>query len=135
VHRVITTVDATGWRPGQDELDRYGREVPDDEYQTKDFERVVALHVRTRAMARHPTDLLKGADRFAKTLVFCVDQEHAAEMRQEFINLDSNPGAHSSGQSAMSLEAAPWIARTGRSRRDLPAQFGCRNSVCRHFAR
>jgi len=90
VHRVITTVDAAGWRPSKDELDRYGREVPDDEYQTKDFERVVALRARTRAMARHLTDLLKGTDRFAKTLVFCVDQEHAAEMRQELINLNSD---------------------------------------------
>jgi type I restriction enzyme R subunit len=90
VHRVITTVDAAGWRPSKDELDRYGREVPDDEYQTKDFERVVALRARTRAMARHLTDFLKGTDRFAKTLVFCVDQEHAAEMRQELVNLNSD---------------------------------------------
>jgi len=90
VHRVITSVDATGWRPSKDELDRYGREVPDEEYQTKDFERVVALRSRTRAMARHLTDLLKGTDRFAKTLVFCVDQEHAAEMRQELLNLNSD---------------------------------------------
>lgn len=90
VHRVITTVDAAGWRPTRDELDRYGREVPDDEYQTRDFERVVALRARTRAMARHLTDFLKGTDRFAKTLVFCVDQEHAAEMRQELVNLNSD---------------------------------------------
>jgi type I restriction enzyme R subunit len=90
VHRVITTIDAAGWRPNKDELDRYGREVPDDEYQTKDFERVVALRARTRAMARHLTDFLKGTDRFAKTLVFCVDQEHAAEMRQELLNLNSD---------------------------------------------
>lgn len=90
VHRVITTVDAAGWRPSKDELDRFGREVPDDEYQTKDFERVVALRARTRAMARHFTDFLKGTDRFAKTLIFCVDQEHAAEMRQELVNLNSD---------------------------------------------
>ena len=90
VHRVITTVDAAGWRPSKDELDRHGRAVPDDEYQTKDFERVVALRARTQAMARHLTDLLKGTDRFAKTLVFCVDQEHAGEMRQELINLNSD---------------------------------------------
>jgi type I restriction enzyme R subunit len=90
VHRVITTVDAAGWRPSKDELDRYGREVPDDEYQTKDFERVVALRARTRAMAKHLTDFLKGTDRFAKTMVFCVDQEHAAEMRQELLNLNSD---------------------------------------------
>jgi type I restriction enzyme R subunit len=90
VHRVITTVDAAGWRPSKDELDRYGREVPDDEYQTKDFERVVALRARTQAMARHLTNFLKGTDRFAKTLVFCVDQEHAAEMRLELVNLNSD---------------------------------------------
>ena len=90
VHRVITTVDAAGWRPNKDELDRYGREVPDDEYETRDFERIVALRARTRAMARHLTDWLKGTDRFAKTIVFCVDQEHAAEMRQELVNLNSD---------------------------------------------
>jgi type I restriction enzyme R subunit len=71
-------------------LDRYGREVPDEEYQTKDFERVVALRSRTRAMAKHLSDFLKGTDRFAKTLVFCVDQEHAAELRQELLNLNSD---------------------------------------------
>jgi len=90
VHRVITTVDAAGWRPSKDELDRFGRPVPDDEYQTKDFERVIALRARTRAMAKHLSDFLKGTDRFAKTLVFCVDQEHASEMRQELLNLNSD---------------------------------------------
>lgn len=90
VHRVITTVDAAGWRPSKDELDRFGRAVPDEEYQTKDFERVVALRARTRAMARHLSDFLKGTDRFAKTIVFCVDQEHAAEMRQELVDLNND---------------------------------------------
>jgi len=86
VHRVITDVDAAGWRPDQHELDRYGRPVPDDEYHTKDFERTVALRARTRAFARHLTTFLKQTDRFAKTLVFCVDQEHASSMREELIN-------------------------------------------------
>ena len=90
VHRVITSVDAAGWRPSKSELDRYGRPIPDDEYQTKDFERVIAMRARTQAMARHLTDYLKSTDRFAKTLVFCVDQEHAAEMRQALINLNSD---------------------------------------------
>ena len=90
VHRVVTTVDAAGWRPSRDELDRYGRPVPDDEYQTKDFERVVALRSRTQAIAKHLSNFLKGTDRFAKTIVFCVDQEHAAEMRQELVNLNSD---------------------------------------------
>ena len=32
VHRVITDCDAAGWRPTRGELDRFGREIPDDEY-------------------------------------------------------------------------------------------------------
>ena len=90
VHRVITSADAAGWRPNRAEVDRFGREIPDDEYQTKDFERVIALRARTRAIAKHLTGFLKGSDRFAKTIVFCVDQEHAAEMRQELVNLNSD---------------------------------------------
>jgi type I restriction enzyme, R subunit len=38
VHRVVTSVDAAGWRPSKGELDRFGREVPDEDYHTKDFE-------------------------------------------------------------------------------------------------
>jgi type I restriction enzyme R subunit len=90
VHRVVTDIDAAGWRPVTGELDRFGREVPDEEYQTNDFERVVALRARTEAMARHLTDFLKNTDRFAKTIVFCVDQEHASEMRRALVNLNSD---------------------------------------------
>src|SRR5262249_39810056 len=72
------------------ELDRYGRSIPDDEYQTKDFERVVALRARTERIARHLTDFMKKTDRFAKTIVFCVDQEHASEMRAALSNLNSD---------------------------------------------
>ncbi len=82
VHRVVTTWDAAGWRPSKDELDRFGRAIPDEEYHTPEFERIVSLRARTEAVARHLTDYLKSTDRFAKTIVFCVDQEHADEMRR-----------------------------------------------------
>lgn len=90
VHRVITEWDAAGWRPSQSELDRYGREIPDEEYSTEDFERVVALRARTQAIAEHITTFLQKSDRFAKTIVFCVDQEHASEMRRAISNLNSD---------------------------------------------
>ena len=90
VHRVITEWDATGWRPSKDELDRYGRIIPDEEYQTKDFERVVALLARTKAIAKHLLNFLKKTDRFAKTIVFCVDQEHADTMRRALGNLNAD---------------------------------------------
>jgi len=90
VHRVITEWDAAGWRPSQGDLDRYGREIPDDEYRTQDFERVVALRARTQAMAKHLDAFLRKTDRYAKTIIFCVDQEHAAEMRQALVALNSD---------------------------------------------
>ena len=90
VNRVITTVDAAGWRPNKGELDRYGREIPDEEYQTQDFERIVALRARTEAIAKHLTDFMKKSDRFGKTLVFCVGQEHADEMRRALNNLNAD---------------------------------------------
>ncbi|MDP1831498.1 MAG: DEAD/DEAH box helicase family protein [Geothrix sp.] len=90
VHRVITDWDAAGWRPSQGDLDRYGRPIPDDEYQTQDFEHVVALRARTEAIARHLTQFLKNSDRHAKTIVFCVDQEHASEMRAALNNLNTD---------------------------------------------
>ncbi len=90
VHRVITDWDAAGWRPNKDEIDRYGREIPDELYGTKDFERLIALKARTNALARHLTDFLIRTDRFAKTIVFCVDQEHADEMRRALGNLSTD---------------------------------------------
>ena len=88
VHRIITDYDAAGWRPSQGELDRYGREIPDAEYHTPDFERRVALRARTRAIARHLAGFMRQTDRFAKTIVFCVDQEHALEMRSALVELN-----------------------------------------------
>jgi type I restriction enzyme R subunit len=86
VHRIVSDVDATGWRPSKGELDRYGRLIPDEEYQTPDFERIVALRARTQAIAKNIAEFLRGSDPFAKTIVFCVDQEHAEEMRQAINN-------------------------------------------------
>jgi len=90
VHRVLTEWDAAGWRPSAGDVDRYGRTIPDEEYQTKDFERAVALKARTEAIARHLTAFMKSTDRGAKTIVFCVDQEHASDMRQALLNLNSD---------------------------------------------
>jgi type I restriction enzyme R subunit len=90
VHRVVTSYDALGWRPVQGQTDRYGQAIPDKEYTTKDFEREVALKARTEAIAKHLTDHLKKTDRFAKTIIFCVDQEHADEMRRALNNLNAD---------------------------------------------
>lgn len=90
VHRVISTWDRDGWRPSQEDLDKYGRTIPDEEFQTKDFDRAIALKKRTQAIARHLTEFLQTTDRFAKTIVFCVDEEHAAEMMAELTKLNAD---------------------------------------------
>lgn len=86
VHRVVSSVDATGWRPTKGEKDKHGREIPDGVYGTSDFERVISFKSRTEAVAKHLSDYLMKTDRFAKTIVFCVDQEHAEDMRKALNN-------------------------------------------------
>jgi len=90
VHRVVLNVDATGWRPDKGQLDRFGREIPDEEYHTPEFERIVSMLTRTEMAAKHLTDFLKKTGRFGKTIVFCVDQEHAEDMRLALHNANQD---------------------------------------------
>jgi type I restriction enzyme R subunit len=79
--------DVQGYRPVQGQLDRDGEEVEDRIYNAKDFDRTMVLDDRTKLVAQKITEFLKqSGDRMAKTIVFCVDQEHAARMRQALIN-------------------------------------------------
>ena len=79
--------DVEGYRPEQGQLDREGEEVEDRIYNIRDFDRTLVLDGRTRIVARKVTEFLReSGDRFQKTILFCVDQEHAARMRQALIN-------------------------------------------------
>ena len=87
VVRVHIDRDVEGYRPEPGQRDRYGREVEDRIYNTKDFDRVLVLDERTKLVARKVSQFLKESeDRFQKTIIFCVDQEHAARMRQALVN-------------------------------------------------
>ena len=79
--------DVEGYRPEKGQLDRNGEEVEDRIYNIKDFDRTLVLDERTKLVARKVTAFLKeSGDRFQKAIVFCVDQEHAARVRQALIN-------------------------------------------------
>ncbi len=79
--------DVEGYRPEKGQLDRDGNEVEDRIYNTKDFDRTLVLDDRTKLVAKKVTEFLKeSGDRFQKTIVFCVDQEHAGRMRQALVN-------------------------------------------------
>ena len=87
VRRAVLSTDAFGFSPSADLVDRYGREVPAGLYTTRDFERSLSLPDRTAAMARHLTGVLAD-DPGARAAVFCVDVEHAQEMRRALIEAD-----------------------------------------------
>ena len=79
--------DVEGYRPEKGQRDRDGIEVDDRIYNTRDFDRTLVLDDRTTLVARKVTEYLKDSgDRFQKAIMFCVDQEHAARMRQALIN-------------------------------------------------
>ena len=79
--------DVEGYRPEMGQLDRDGQEIEDRIYNVKDFDRTLVIDGRTRVVAQKITAFLReSGDRFQKAIVFCVDQEHAARMRQALIN-------------------------------------------------
>ncbi len=81
VVRVGLNVDAEGWRPDQGKTDKDGIEIEDRIYNRRDFDRKLVIEERTDTVAKKLTEFLKGYDRFAKTIVFCVDIDHAERMR------------------------------------------------------
>lgn len=85
VVRITTNVD-DGWRPTAGLLDKYGNEIEDRIYNLKDYDRTLAIDERTQIVAKKITEYLKATDRYAKTIVFCVDIDHANRMRQALIN-------------------------------------------------
>ncbi|MFZ5919495.1 MAG: EcoAI/FtnUII family type I restriction enzme subunit R [Chloroflexota bacterium] len=90
VYRVIPDVDASGLQIDPGVLDRFGREIPPGLYGTKDYERLISLLSRTEVVAKHLTEYLKRTGRFDKTIVFCVDQEHALDMRKALNNANAD---------------------------------------------
>ena len=81
VVRIALNVDAEGWRPQQGKADKDGNPIEDRIYNRKDFDRSLVIEERTDIVAKKLTEFLKGFDRFAKTIVFCVDIDHAERMR------------------------------------------------------
>jgi type I site-specific restriction endonuclease len=87
VVKVHLDVDVEGYRPAPGERDKHGHEIEDRNYNQKDFDRNLVIDERTKRVARRVSEFLKqSGDRFQKTIVFCVDTEHAARMRQGLIN-------------------------------------------------
>jgi type I restriction enzyme R subunit len=90
VIRIALNVDAEGWRPNQGKTDKDGKEIEDRIYNRKDFDRNLVIEERTEMVAKKLTEFLKGYDRFAKTIVFCMDIDHAERMRTALAKLNAD---------------------------------------------
>ena len=90
VVRYAIDTDVYGYRPTIGKRDKEGELVEDREYGVKDFDKNIVIDERTQLVAEKITDYLKSTDRLAKTIVFCVDIDHAERMRQALVNLNSD---------------------------------------------
>ena len=90
VLRVNLNVDVDGWRPEKGKTDKQGRAVEDRMYNQKDFDRNLVIDERTETVARKVSEFLKKTGRYHKTIIFCVDIDHAERMRTAIANENSD---------------------------------------------
>ena len=86
VIRVGLNVDLEGWRPTAGQVDKDGIAIDDRIYNTKDYDRTLIIDERTTTVAKKIMAYLRKTNVYDKTIVFCVDIDHATRMRQAIIN-------------------------------------------------
>ena len=86
VKRIGLDIDLDGYRPEKGKVDVNGKLIEDREYNVIDYDRKIIIDDRTKVVAKKVTEYLKRTDRYSKTIIFCVDQEHALRMRHAIIN-------------------------------------------------
>ena len=90
VVRPQLNVDVYGYRPGEGAMDDKGQIIEDRVYERNDFDRTMVIDERTKEVAAKVTRFLMETDRLSKTIVFCVDIDHAERMRQALVNANSD---------------------------------------------
>ena len=90
VIRVDLDKDTFGWRPTEGMTDKAGKLIEDRVYTGADMNRKLVLEQRDTLVAAKITEYLKATDRFAKTIVFCEDIDHAERMRQALVNANAD---------------------------------------------
>jgi type I restriction enzyme R subunit len=96
VIRIGLNVDLEGWRPEQGKTDKQGLVVEDRIYNRKDFDKNLIIDERTETVAGKVSDFLKKTNRFDKTIIFCIDIDHAQRMRAAIANENSDLMAQNS---------------------------------------
>ena len=80
--RVHLDIDRTGWSPDGLLTDDRGNEIEQRVYSSADFDRNIEIKNRTLAVARRVTQWLHENGPMSKTIVFCVNTDHAQRMRE-----------------------------------------------------
>jgi type I restriction enzyme R subunit len=93
VIRVDLDKDVFGWRPPDGMTDKHGNVIEDRIYNATDMNRSLVLERRDEVVAAKITEYLKATDRYAKTIVFCEDIDHASRMRQALANANADIAA------------------------------------------
>ena len=70
--------------------------IEDREYNDRDFDRNLVLEKRTEIVAAKITEFLQSTNRFAKTIIFCENIDHAERMRQAMVNANPDLAAANS---------------------------------------
>ncbi len=86
VIRIDIDKDLEGWRPTAGKQDKYGELIEDRIYNQHDMDNTLVLEKRTELVARKVTEFLKGTDRYAKSILFCENIDHAERVRQALVN-------------------------------------------------
>jgi len=86
VIRIGIDIDLEGWRPNKGKTDKDGRLIEDRVYNTRDYDKNIVIDDRTLLVASKVSEFLKKHDRFAKTIIFCTDIDHAERMRTAIAN-------------------------------------------------
>ena len=90
VIRIDLDKDTFGWRPTEGMRDKHGNLIEDRIYTGADMNRKLVLERRDEVVAARITEYLRANDRYAKTIVFCEDIDHAARMRQALSNANAD---------------------------------------------
>ena len=90
VIRIDLDKDTFGWRPTEGMRDTHGNLIEDRIYTGADMNRRLVLERRDEVVAARITEYLRANDRYAKTIVFCEDIDHAARMRQALSNANAD---------------------------------------------
>ena len=90
VVRVNLDIDETGYTPAPGERDLHGKTLENRVYSPGEFDRTLVINERTDTVAKKITQFLRETNPYGKTIVFCVDIDHAERMRDKLAELNAD---------------------------------------------